>query len=772
MQLAKYKDANAPLDERLSDLLPRMSIREKIAQVSCRYWGKTSAGDWDVIDANLCRESIPDGIGQICQLGKRRTLSESARMSDVVQRFCIEETRLGIPALVHEETLHGVVAKGVTSLPGPLTMASSWDPLLVEAGFRAVAAECRSGGIHVGLSPVLDVARDPRWGRFQESFGEDPLLVSEFGVATVRGLQGQALDGVIGPLSVAATGKHFIGYGHTEGGQNCAEFAGSRIDLFNVHLRPWRKAIREAGLALVMPSYSSVEGVPVHANPWLLDQVLRGDLNFGGLVVSDYGAVLELMDLHCVVHDEAGAASSAFSVGCDFDLPNSTCYEGNLQALIQAGDLCVSMLDQSVERVLALKFKLGLFDNPYSTVTASGSLMADELVTSDDLALRIAEECVVLLENRSGFLPLEVDRIDNVAVIGPHASENILGPYFGSPKNNVSYVEGIRGYLPDKVHVNSSRGCRITRRRDSAGHRVDSPEDPGKMTNESVMSDHYYDADLLDLAVEHARCADVVILVVGDNHDTTSESFRLSPVGDRCDLGLLGSQVELYERVRSVCDRVVVVLSHSGVISQASVFESCDALVDVGTPGQCAGGALARVLFGDVNPSGKLPYSVPLHAGCLPAFYAAHPSSRRGYGFIGSDVIYPFGYGLSYTKFSLVAFDLRQRHCGVEGNINVTVRIENVGERDGHEVVQLYHRDLVSSVVRPVAQLVAFRKVYVRAGKSESIDLCVDYEDIGYYGPCGEFVQEAGNHLLWATIGTDLNQRLERSFVVYGEDIT
>lgn len=741
-----YRDATQPVERRVADLLARMTIEEKVAQLSARYWGRTPKGDWADIDETQMAAAIPHGIGQICQLGKRRRRRDAAVHANRVQRVC-RRTRLGIPALVHEETLHGMIAEGVTCLPGPLTMAASWDPALVEAGFALVAGEMRRAGCQLGLSPVLDLGRDPRWGRQQETFGEDAHLASRLGAAAVLGLQGPA-GAAIARDRVAATGKHFAGYGQGEGGHNVGPFAASRFELVYAHLAPWRAAI-QAGLAAVMPSYAAVEGWPAHGDPWLLDEVLRQRLGFAGVVVSDYGGVAELHDLHAVCDGPAASARLAILAGMDCELPAGECYERHLAAL--AGDPAVlAAIDRSVARILTLKFRLGLFEDPFVDEGAA-EVRTDD---ADAIAMRLAESSCVLLANRDRLLPLQPAGLRRVAVVGPHAHENLLGPYYGMPDRSWSYVDGLREVLGAAVEVVHAPGCRITGPPlVSNGER--NARDPGKDHSTARLSTSADDAAAIEAAVALAAGSDLTVLVLGDNLATTRESFRATPQGDRADLGLLGGQRALFDRIRTLGRPYVVVLAHSGLIADAHLVEHAGAVLDAGVPGQAGGLAVARVLCGLAEPGGRLPATIPRSAGHLPC-HAAHPAAaRRGYGFEPRTPLLPFGFGLSYTSWRLDPASLAAPSIRIGEAAVVRVRLVNSGDRAGSEVVQVWHRDLVATRTRPLRELAAFAKIELPPGAAREFELTVPAAMLGWEDDRLGAVQEPGRHRLWVTTGAD-----------------
>jgi beta-glucosidase len=744
-----YQDPACSIDTRVADLLGRMTLPEKVKQLSACYWGKTPKGNWADIPEAQMRSLLGDGIGQICQLGKRRTRDEVARLANRCQRVLATHSRLGIPALIHEETLHGMIAQGVTSLATPMHLAATWNPELVERSFTAVAAEMRGAGVQLGLSPVLDLGRDLRWGRMGETFGEDPHLVARMGVAAVRGLQGPPGEGWH-PQRIIATGKHFIGYGHSEGGHNVGPFAGGWHELTQAHGQPWRAAIAEAGLGAVMPSYGTVEGEACHGSERLLTALLRNELGFNGLVVSDYGGVAELHDLHLVAESPEDAALLAITAGMDCELPNGECYEPHLVGLAERETAVAEALDRSVARVLAAKFRLGLFENPY--VDEEQALVVREHANHD--ARQGAEEGMVLLRNDHGLLPLDRASIKRLAVVGPHIEENLLGPYFGTPRWQESYVQALREAAPD-VEIRFCAGARVTGPAIEAESTEPNQRDPGKDHRVARLSTPADDVALREEAVELAQDCDAVVLCVGDDFSTTKESFRAKPHGDRADLGLLGSQRALFDALRGSGIPLVVVLLRHGVIADEHLFSAAGTLLDAGCGGQSGPTALARVLFGDCEPGGRLPISLPWSAAYLPVFSGATPAARRGYGFCTDPVAFPLGFGLSYTDWDMEQCELSESSVRVGEAAVISVSIRNSGQRPGSEVVQVYHQDLHCPRTRPARELVAFSKVSLEPGEERTLRMEVTPEQLGWFDHRGHFRQDIGHHRLWVCTGAD-----------------
>ena len=704
-----------------------MTLDEKAAQMVC-VWNEKAA---KLVDAAGAFEpakaarafAAGHGLGQVGRpsdagggLGPRAT----AELSNAIQRFFVEKSRLGIPVIFHEECLHGQAARDATSFCQPIGLAATFDPELVESLYTMTALEARLRGAHQALTPVVDVARDPRWGRVEETFGEDPHLVSRMGVAAVRGFQGDAT--FKGKTRVIATLKHFAAHGAPESGLNCAPAEVSPHTLRDVILVPFRAAITEGGALSVMPSYNEVDGVPSHANVWLLRDVLRREWGFKGFAVSDYYAVWEMADRpdthgHHVARDKKEAATLAVRAGVNIELPEPDCYL-HLVELVREGTLRESELDALVAPMLDAKFRLGLFDDPYVDPAE-----AERVVGCDahrKLALRAARETITLLKNDGGLLPLDPSRLRSIAVIGPDAARPMLGGYSGVPKQVVTVLEGIKAAVQGRVDVRYCEGCKIT-----VG---------GSWTEDRVVpSDPEEDRRQIAEAVQVASGADVVVLAIGDNEQTSREGWGKKHLGDRASLDLVGRQEELAQALVATGKPVVVVLFSGRPASVRWIAEHVPAILECWYLGQEGGTAIADVLFGAVNPGGKLPITVPRSAGHLPAFYNYKPSARRGYLFDDVTPLWPFGFGLSYTAFAVTRVRLEKKVIRANGRTRVLADVTNTGRRAGHEVVQLYVRDRVSSVTRPVKELKGFAKVLLQPGETVTVALDLGPEALAFH---------------------------------------
>jgi len=740
-----YRDASLPADQRVADLLARMTLEEKAAQMTCVWQKKAET----LVDANgafdltKARRAFGhgNGLGQVGRPSdagssghepeKGRTPRAMAELTNAIQRFFVEESRLGIPVIFHEECLHGHAAVGGTSFPQPIGLAGTFNPALVESLYTMTAEEARVRGTHQALTPVVDVARDARWGRVEETFGEDPYLVSRMGVAAVRGFQGDR--SFADKSRVIATLKHFVAHGQPESGQNCGPANVSMRELREVFLRPFHAAVRDAGAISVMPSYNEVDGVPSHANRWLLRDVLRREWGFDGFTISDYYAIWELGDRpdthgHFLAHDTRESCVLAVRAGVNVEAPEPNAYL-HLVELVREGVLREPELDELVTPILYWKFRLGLFDDPYVDPDR-----AERVVGSDrnrDLALQAARETITLLRNDGNVLPLDLARLKTIAVIGPNADRSLLGGYSGVPPHDITVLDGIKARVGSAARVLYSEGCKIT-----IG---------GSWTEDTVTpSDPEEDRRQIAEAVQVASRADVIVLAIGGNEQTSREAWSRRHMGDVTNLDLVGRQNELVAAMLATGKPVVVLLFNGRPLSATFVSENVPAILECWYLGQETGRAVAEVLFGDFNPGGKLPITVPRSAGHVPAFYNHKPSARRGYLFDDVSPLYPFGFGLSYTTFRVADVRLEQPSIGRSESTRVTATVTNTGQRAGTEVVQMYIRDRVSSVTRPVKELKGFVKVWLGAGATTTVSMDITPESLAFYDIDMNNVVEAG----------------------------
>ncbi|HEY2854227.1 MAG TPA: glycoside hydrolase family 3 N-terminal domain-containing protein [Gemmatimonadaceae bacterium] len=742
-QQPAYRNPKLPIDRRVNDLLGRMTLEEKVAQMLCLWDEKKLITD---ATGRFSSANAPKwfrtGIGRIERPQDGHDARAEAEFVNAIQQWVRDSTRLGIPVLFNEEALHGLEALGSTSFPQAIALASTWNPELVERVFTATAAEARARGVGQVLAPVVDIARDPRWGRFEETYGEDPYLVARMGVAAVRGFQGT--DSLIGPAHVLATLKHMTGHGQPESGTNVGPASIGERTLRDMFLYPFEVAVKEAGAKSVMASYNEVDGIPSHVNRWMLHDVLRGEWGFTGTVVSDWFAIEQLIDRHHVVADSTEAARRALDATVDIDLPDPGAYT-TLVDQVKKHQVPMEEIDAAVRRLLRAKFVLGLFDHPFVDVAAAERISGAE--STRPLALEAARQAMILLRNEGNLLPLRAGAYSRVAVIGPHAGEVLLGGYSGVPSHLVSILHGVKAKMPAAT-VEYAEGVRITE--DSVFTKEPQPHIGGarsKFRNGAdrvVAADSASNAARMVGAVALARRSDLVILVLGDNEQTAREAYADDHLGDRSSLGLPGQQEALALQLAATGKPVVLVLINGRPISIPNLVTHIPAILEGWYLGQETGTAVADVLFGDANPGGKLPATVARDVGQLPVFYNYKPSGRRGYVLDSIAPLFPFGYGLSYTTFAYSPPRLTVDHIQSTGRTSVAVDVRNTGTRRGDEVVQMYLRDEVSAATRPVKELRGFQRVTLEPGQSRTVTFAIGPEHLWYHGPDMKRVVEPG----------------------------
>jgi beta-glucosidase len=739
-----YRDPSIPIERRVTDLLGRMTLEEKVGQMLSLWQGVGAVTDSQGrFTAARAPRWFRVGIGRIERASGERDARSHADFVNAIQRWVKDSTRLGIPVLFHEEALHGLVANGATSFPQAMALASTWNPDLVERVFAATAAEARARGVHQVLAPVVDVARDPRWGRIEETYGEDPYLVSRLGVAAVRGFQGSTPT--IANTRVLATLKHMAGHGQPESGTNVGPASLGERTLRDVFLYPFEVAVRDAGARSVMASYNEVDGVPSHANTWMLKTVLRGEWGFDGVIVSDWFAVQQLIGRHHIAADGAEAARRAMAATVDIELPDVDTY-ATLVDQVRQNKVSQAAVDAAVRRLLRAKFELGLFENPF--VDASRAAEISGAAATRPLALEAARQAIVLLKNERNTLPLRGTDYSRVAVIGPHASEVMLGGYSGTPRHMVTILDAIKTRLGAGTTVEYAEGVRITE--DSTFTRERQPHTGGARSgarwgaDKIVAADSASNATRISAAVDLARRSQVAIVVVGDNEMTSREAYEENHLGDRSSIGLPGQQEQLVRAIVATGTPTILVLINGRPMSIPDLAERVPAILEGWYLGQETGTAVAEVLFGDVNPSGKLPLTVARDVGQLPFFYNQKPTAHRGYVFGTTSPLYPFGFGLSYTTFSYSNLRVDKRQIPNNGTAVVSVDVKNTGARAGDEVAQLFIRDVVSLATRPVKELRGFKRVSLAPGETKTISFSIGSEHLSYHGIDMKRVVEPG----------------------------
>jgi len=767
-----YRDSSLPIDKRVDDLLARMTLEEKVAQLESVWFARQALETDDgVFTAAKAREILGIGIGQIARpsenktnLTPNKTPAQTVAFTNAIQKWLLENTRLGIPAVFHEESLHGNAARDATSFPQAIALASTWSPTLIQNVYSVVAEEVRARGAQQVLAPVLDVARDPRWGRIEETMGEDPYLVSEMGVAAVRGYQGEGPG--IPANKVVATLKHLAGHGEPSGGQNIAPTMVGPRGLREIFLPPFEAAVKVAGARSVMASYNEIDGIPSHSNVELLQDILRGEWGFKGVLVSDYTAIPELMSRHHLSPDKEGAALFAFKAGVDVETPDPDCYRF-LPDLLKKKKITLAEIDAAVARVLREKFALGLFENPYTDPQ-----LAESVIGNDEhraLAQQAAEKAMVLLKN-DGVLPLNKNKIRSLALIGPYIDETLLGGYSDVPRQTVSIHQGLSEYLGNAVKINAEKGTLLTIEKWDPGADSRAANSSSKArwhTNSVVLATPEDTRGMMAKAVAAARKSDVAIVVVGDNEATSREAWVEQHLGDRASLNLLGEQQALVDAVLATGKPTVVLLIGGRPLAIPEIANSAPAIIEGWYLGQETGRAVARVLFGDVNPGGKLPVSMPRSVGQLPVYYNHKPTAKRGYEFESSSPLFPFGFGLSYTNFRYSDLKLNTSKVSAGGSVEISMTLTNTGAREGDEVVQLYVNDPVASVTQPVKSLKGFQRVSLAPGASRRITFTLAANELGFYDRQMNFVLEPGKIKVMLGSSSD-DIRLQGEFDVVG----
>ncbi len=756
--IKSYQNPELPVDERVEDLLKRMGLKEKIAQLKASGMYNLSAKTFsDLLDGipqvkrreleglfmqslnqktsimqvaatnywkKYWKESFTDNedceLGQFSAALRHFSPGDSAAFSNEIQKFALEQTHLGIPLIIHDECLHGCAGNGCTIFPQAIALASSWDPELMSEVSTVIGKETKARGVNQGLAPTMNIARDPRCGRTEETYGEDPYLTTAMAVSFVRGVQDQ---------KVIATPKHFAANFVGDGGRDSTSIDISERTLREIYFPAFKACIEEANALSVMAAYNSIEGSPCHCNRRLLTDILRGEWGFEGFVVSDYHAVLRLKVLHNIADTNAEAAKRALEAGMDIELPASVCYD-ELFGLVEKGELSEEVINISVRRFLKAKYWLGLFDDPY--VDPEYAEMICDCEEHRMLALKTARKSIVLLKN-DGILPF-TRKVSSIAVIGPNADEARLGGYGSYGVDVVTPLEGIRKKAGDTIDVYFAEGCRLT------GNSKEGFEE----------------------AVSVVKKSDIAVLFLGNSSPETEGEQR-----DRCSLDLPGVQEELIKEISDTGTPVIVVLINGSAVTMEKWIYKARAIVEAWYPGEEGGTAISDVLFGDYNPGGKLPITFPKTVGQLPLYYNPKPTGRvESYVDLREDqALFPFGHGLSYTEFEYSNLQINPKVTDPEQNINISVEVKNTGKYTGDEVVQLYIHDVTASVARPVKELKGFRRIALDPGKKETVSFTVTPEDLSFYDIDMNFITEPGSfEVMVGSSSEDI--RIEGSFEI------
>jgi beta-glucosidase len=755
MSVATYQDASQPIAGRVADLLGRMTLDEKLAQLGSA-WVFELLIDM-TFDEAKADSLMANGLGHITRVAGASSLTprEGAALANRIQRYLREQTRLGIPAIVHEECCSGYMARNATCFPQIIGLASTWEPELTRQMADVVRQQMKAAGAHQGLSPLLDVVRDPRWGRVEETFGEDPYLVALNGVQFVRGLQGQSWD-----ERVIATAKHFVGYGVPDGGFNWNPAHIPARELREIYLLPFETAVKETNLQSIMNGYNELDGIPCAANQELLDTILRQEWGFDGVVVSDYFAVDQLQLAHHVTADKTGSAMRALAAGIDIELPSTDCYGAPLKAAIERGEFAEALVDRSVARLLTQKFALGLFENPF--VDAEAIVL--DTPAERALAREIAQKSLILLKNEADLLPLSKS-VGKIAVIGPqaHSTRHLVGDYA-----YIAHIETLMEAreqalgatsmpVPDVIEIDEAFVPMNTILQ-AVREKVSTETEIVYAKGCEVLG---ADRSGFETAVSAATQSDVALLFLGGKSGLTDDC-TCGEARDRADLNLTGVQQELLEAIQATGTPVVLVLVNGRPLSTTWAAKNIPAIVEAWLPGEEGAEAVADVLFGDFNPGGKLPITVPRHVGQVPIFYNHKPSGGRShwkgdYVDLSHKPLWPFGYGLSYTQFDITNLRLDKTTVFTNESVVISVDIANVGQRAGSEVVQLYVRDEVASVTRPLKELKGFQRVQLEPGEKRTVTFTLAANQLAFYDSQMRFVLEPGTvKLMLGTSSNDL----------------
>lgn len=688
-----YLDPDQPIDKRVEDLLGRMTLEEKVGQM-CQYSGFSEEREVPVKEGRV--GSFLNVLG--------------ADNTNTVQTMAVEHSRLGIPLIFGLDVIHGYS----TIFPIPLGLASCWDPDSVRKAASIAAAEAASEGIHWTFAPMVDIARDPRWGRIAEGAGEDPYLGSAMARALVEGFQGHDLAD---PDTIVACPKHYVAYGGAEGGRDYNTVDVSERVLREIYLPPFKAAIVDAGAGTIMSAFNDLNGVPASANRYTLTSILRGEWGFDGFVVSDWNAIRELLN-HGIAATPAEAAKKAANAGVDMDMEGDV-YQKNLVELVREGEVSEGTIDEAVRRILRIKFMLGLFERPYVDPERAGQVIQSR--ENLEAALELARRSIVLLKNEEDLLPLKKE-IESVAVIGPLADDRDapLGSWScqGNPKDVVTVLDGVKSRVAQKTRVHYAKGCEI----------------------EGASTEGFGNA------VRIAKESDVAIVVVGENREMSGEA------ASRSSLDLPGVQEELVKAIYETGVPLVEVLMNGRPLSISWSVEHVPAILEAWFPGIQGGYAVADSIFGNHSPGGKLPVTFPRTVGQVPIYYnhkntGRPPSTDRftsKYLDIPSTPLFPFGHGLSYTKFDYSNLQINPKRIGHAGKVEISLEVKNIGDRRGDEVVQLYLRDVVASVTRPVKELKGFKRITIEPGEKRTTVFTLTTEQLSFINRDLKRVAEPG----------------------------
>jgi len=750
-----YKNKNAPIETRIKDLLSRMTLEEKLRQIDI-WHPKTDVSKPGELNKVLTAlgDTIKNGIGFL-QFNVLMKYVDYQPQFNAVQKYLVTQTRLGIPAISNAEGCHGFVGNQDQSTVFPVAalLGSTWDTTLIEAVYTAVAKEMRSYGTTHAATPVIDLLRDPRFGRADEMLGEDPYHVAQMGVAAIFGLQGRTL--LIDTNHLIACAKHFSGHGQPEGGTNLAPANLSERVLRENHFYPFEMAVKKANVRTVMASYNEIDGVPNHANKWLLNDVLRGEWGFTGYVISDYDAVNRMVSRQHASVNQAEAGMKAINAGMDFECPSSWkdyCFRF-LPAFVKDGAVKEATIDSAVARVLRNKFMMGLFEQPYLPAINENEKRKEQF-RHRQIALEAAEKGMILLKNENNTLPFNDTKIKRLAVIGPNADEVHYGTYSNDSTKGISIIEGLRNYGKGKFEVVYAEGFKIYENDNTIKAADRTPAAENKRIAE---------------AVALAKSCDAVLLVMGGNELTCREEWK-GHTGDRVDLDLLGRQNDLAKAIFNLKKQTAVLLINGRPLSVNYLAEKAPAMIEGWYLGQEQGTAVANVIFGKVNPSGKLAVTIPRHVGQLPVYYNHKPYVHESPYITGEySPLFPFGFGLSYTQYKYSNLKIDRKKVKAGEPVKVTIDVTNTGDRDGDEIVQVYIRDIVSTVTRPVQELKDFARIHFNKGETKNISFLITPDKLQYYGQDMKRIIEPGEFEV--QVGKSSTNYLSQKFEVVADTL-
>ncbi len=726
-----YKNSELPDEQRAENLLKQLNLQEKISQMRIFHSSNRIFlnKEGELVLNDEAKDYIKNGIAGIKNAGTAYDPQHGAILCNKLQKYIIEHNRFGIPAMFIIECYNGVEAKGNTHFCRPLTMASSFNTELVKELWDALGREARIRGLHMCHSPEADLVRDPRFGRMTETFGEDTYLTSRMVVSAVKGVQGDNVG--LKSTHIGAVTKHFAGYAEVQGGKNFASVQISPRSFVDEILPPFKAAVQEAKTLGIMASHADVNGVASHANGKLLTDTLKDNWGFDGYVVSDATDIERLHHFMRVAETFEDAAEMALKAGMDIDLYGNDGF-ALLEKMVEDKPELLIRIDKAVKRVLLTKFRLGLFDNPYVDATKANQNTKTQKTL--DLALKVDLESIILLKNENKTLPINLRAFKHIAIIGPNAREKD--------------VKAIKNKLPQNVKVSYAKGCGISK--------------PVRLPALYSLEE---DKPMIKEAVKIAKKADIVLLFIGGDHKTAKEAYFVSDeMGDRADLNPVGQQNLLLDELKKTGKRVVVVLEHRRTLSIVDIAEKANAIIDCWDLSERREEAIAKILFGEVNPSGKLTVTVPQSVGQLPAYYyQKHINYKKGYLFANNKPLYPFGFGLSYTQFHYSNLSISDTIVKMGDPIRVSIDITNVGDVYGKEVCQIYLQDEYASVLRPIRELIGFEKVSLKPGETKSIKFNITAEDMSFTGIDMKKHIEPGKFNVFVGGSSDTDQMLSYS---------